>query len=172
MGPFTWFETVLLTVLAVGVLAHVAALLAFGRRVRELTRQTTLLSDSARSEAFAAIRNQILVIDHLFVTHPELRPYFYGGREPPPDDELLAQRIAAAAETVLDVFEVVLLQRKLFVPVWPSSTWENYMAHLFARSPALCRFLEETQTWFPPELVFLMREARDDGARRLAKDRD
>ena len=72
---------------------------------------------------------------------------------------MLRHRIIAAAETVLDVFGVIVLHRERFAEVWSTNTWDEYMRHVFARSPFLCSYLRDVHTWFPQELIRLADEA-------------
>ena len=117
-STLTLHEGLSLAISAAGFVAVIASILLLLRQTRELSRQTSHIADSARADVFDRVQAQMFIIDQLFVTHPELRPYFYEGK-PPDDEQLLRQRLLAAAEMILDVFEVIVLHQKYFVGVWP-----------------------------------------------------
>ena len=157
-STLTVHEGLSLAISAAGFVAVIATILLLLRQTRELSRQTSHIADSARADAFDRVQAQMFIIDQLFVTHPELRPYFYEGK-PPADDQLLRQRLLAAAEMVLDVFEVIVLHQKYFVGVWPGGTWEVYMRRVFTHSPVLHDYLDANADWYPTELTEIMRRS-------------
>jgi hypothetical protein len=122
-GSLSLYETLSLTISVAGFVTVIASILLLLRQTRELSRQTHLIANASIEGAFDRVRAQMFVIDELFLAHPDLRAYFYEGHTYQGSDELLRQRLSAAAETILDVFEVVLLHRRFFPHVWPQETW-------------------------------------------------
>lgn len=157
ISSLSLYEALSLTISAGGFLTIVGSILLLLRQTRELARQTQLIASSSLEGSFDRLRAQMFTIDEIFLSQPDLRPYFYEGRRLEEGDDLLRQRVSAAAETILDVFEVVVLNRKYFTHVWPQETWDRYITHVFAQSPFLCEYLGNTASWFPGELTELMR---------------
>jgi hypothetical protein len=155
----TTYETLSLVVSLGGFTAVVLTLSIFLRQTRAMAEQARLLAESARRDSFDRVAAQAFLLDQLFLDYPEVRPYFYEGKLLSDEDPVLRHRIAAAAETVLDVFGVIVLHRERFAEVWSSNTWDEYMRHVFARSPFLCSYLRDVHKWFPPDLVRIADEA-------------
>ena len=63
---------------------------------------------------FDHIATRAFVLDQMFLQYPEVRPYFYERESLPDEDNVLRHRIIAAAETMLDVFGVIVLHRERF----------------------------------------------------------
>lgn len=147
------YQQLSLAVSAAGFLAVIISVLI-------LARQTSAVARTTRMQAFVSVRDQMLAIDELFLRYPDLRPYFYGGRYPSKDDPQLINRAETVAETILDLFEVVILQRERFAIAWSKETWDAYMSHMFASSRFLCDYLDRSAGWFPEELVTLKRRAQ------------
>ncbi len=101
----------------------------------------------------------MFAMDQLFITYPDLRPYFYLGKEISEGDPNYA-RVLAIAEFLLDYFGSILIQHRRFPQIWPTNWWEPYFTHVFANSPILCWYLESTVDWYHEELVGLMKKAK------------
>ena len=84
-----------------------------------------------------------LAEDEIFINHPELRPYFYAGKELEPNDPLRHQ-VHAAAEYILDFFDSLESQLKKYPSLWihEKREWEANIVDQCAWSPVLCRYLD------------------------------
>ena len=120
-----------------------------------MTTQTRFVAESLKDSAYENIRTLMMTINQIFINQPELRPYFYLGKEITNDDELLQQKLAAISEAILDLFESILLHREHFPQIWPADEWDAYIKSVFANSPVLCGYLESNKDWYIPDLMHL-----------------
>ena len=95
-------------------------------------------------------------INNLFITYPEFRPYFYSGKDIQESDPNYGRAISIA-EAILDVFDIILIQKDHLPKVWDTPWWDNYVADSFANSPILCRHLELLDTWYTNDIKEKMR---------------
>ncbi|MGY3520623.1 hypothetical protein [Micromonospora haikouensis] len=86
-------------------------------------------------------------LDKTFIEHPEIRPYFYGGKPLAADDPQLP-RVQAVAELVLDSFEWIWYKRKSF-DAENGGGWKAYMVDTFSSSPALQTHYAKSASWYP-----------------------
>lgn len=159
--------------LAISVAGFTAVIISIGlliRQAQEGTRQTKLMSESLRNSAFYADANYMFAADDIFIDHPELRPYFYSGKDIRKDD-LTYDKVIAVAEFLLDFFGCILLKIQHYPQdpqIWPCNWWEEYIIDSFANSPILCEYLESVKTWYIPELM----EAKRKGEKRRQQKAD
>jgi hypothetical protein len=108
------------------------------------------------------ITNNSLTVDKLFITNPELRPYFYNKKGINKDDNLY-ETVSATAEYLLDYYDSLLVHMKLapYLNDYYRKSWESNIIDSFLWSPILCSYLEENKTWFSPELYSLYEKARN-----------
>jgi hypothetical protein len=125
---------------------------------RVIVAQTRYALQSVESNVFGVITTQSLNGDEVFVKHPELRAFFYSGKDLAPDDPLYHQ-VYAAAEYTLDYFDSLSTQLRRYPQVWryERESWEKNIIHMFAWSPVLCRYLEKNKAWYNDDLISLMR---------------
>jgi hypothetical protein len=107
MDP-TWSQTYAGWVAAAGTwLANVLIIVSFLFIRREIAKAQRAID----STAFQGISTVWVDIDKFFVEHPELRPYFYHGKDLDPQvDDLTRWRVQATAEMLLDCFTNIYRQ--------------------------------------------------------------
>jgi hypothetical protein len=98
----------------------------------------------------------MLALDRVFLDHPELRPYFYEGKDLDKSDPLYAQ-VEAVAEMHLDVFDYNLNYRLHFPNEYHfPEGHESFIHEMLAHSPVMRRRLEKKGAWYSPELRALL----------------
>jgi hypothetical protein len=119
--------------------------------------QAQHLARSVESGAYQSITTELLELHKLYLEHPELRPYFRGGRDIRPDDPNYGPTLVLA-EYQLDFFDSFWVQSEQMPnildrggPEWQS--WLAYMRDSFALSPIMCRHLDSIKSWYTPEFV-------------------
>lgn len=127
------------------------------------------LNKSLRSSTFEAGRGHLFDFNQIFINNPDLRPYFYSGKELNEDDPNY-DKVMAMAENFQDFMDSVLMQRKSFPRIWPKSWWIPYFKDIFANSPVLCRSLRSTSNWYQPELIKLMEQGEALRQKRIQQD--
>lgn len=142
--------------------------LVFQNRI--IVAQTRYAAQSVESNVYSTVTSQNLGTDELFLKYPELRPYFYGGRQLHEDDPHSAMALAAA-EYLLDSYDAQMMQLKKYPGLWRSEkgSWEANISDMFAWSPLLCRFLEAHAAWYGDDLLSLKtagEKKRDKGGRQ------
>jgi hypothetical protein len=125
---------------------------------RTIVMQTRFNLQSVESSVFGTVTNQSLASDEMFVRYPELRPYFYAGKNLEEGDPR-AEQVKALAEYYLDYFQSQSTQLQKYPNLWryEKKEWEANIIDMFAWSPVLCRYLEINRGWFNEELVALKR---------------
>ncbi len=137
---------------------------------RVIVMQTQYASQSVESNVFGNITNQALNADDICLRFPEVRPYFYAGRDITQSDPLY-DRVYAAAEYLLDFFDSLSTQVKKYPQLWryEKDAWEANITDMFAWSPVLCRYLEANKDWYNDNLLVLKKAGemkRQKGAKR------
>ncbi|QHT55028.1 hypothetical protein GXP71_02290 [Cellulomonas sp. H30R-01] len=138
MGDFSMGTSEVIAGLA--LTASIISLLISWRSAHRSTKITT----------YRSATDLTLDIDHQFVEHPELRPYFYQGREPSDVDATLSARVDAMAELMLDCFECIWDIRKTYSAA-DRISWGHYILDMLGTSPAMQRMFAERrpQDWYP-----------------------
>jgi hypothetical protein len=123
---------------------------------RTIVMQTRFNLESVESSVFGTVTNQSLASDEMFVRYPELRPYFYSGKNLEEGDPR-ADQVKALAEYYLDYFQSLSTQLKKYPHLWryEKREWEANIVDMFAWSPALCRYLDANPDWYSEELAAL-----------------
>lgn len=116
-----------------------------------LSRQTHEAAKSNESGAYSNIANHMFEIDQVFINHPNLRPYFYEGAEIKPEASDY-QQVLAVAETILDFFDAILVQKPYLKKLWQGNWWDTYIEDGFRNSPVLCRRIDSGKNWYSDEL--------------------
>jgi hypothetical protein len=160
--PLTLYEIFSLANYAIVLIALIISLYLVRLQAREMASQTKSLVASLESNTYQNIPAQMFTLDEIFINHPELRPYFYSGKEIGEDDSNY-QRVLATAEFVLDLFGTSFDLMPRYPQNWPRSAWEEYVKDFFANSPILCKFLSSNSAWYPKELLTLMNAAEIRG---------
>jgi hypothetical protein len=101
-----------------------------------------------------------LALDRVFLDHPELRPYFYEGKDLDKADPLYP-KVEAVADTHLDVYGYGLSYRARFPDQYHDpKAYEHCVRDMLALSPVMRRRLEKKAEWFSPELRELLKGTR------------
>lgn len=123
---------------------------------RNITMQTKLSLESVEANVYGTVMSQALAQDEVFIKHPELRPYFYQGKELSPDDSL-CHKVWAIAEYLLDFYDSLEKQLKNYPHLWihEKKTWQANTIDMFAWSPVLCLYLDANREWYSESLYAL-----------------
>ncbi len=123
---------------------------------RIIVAQTKFALQSVQGNVFSTVTGQNLQTDELFLRDPELRPYFYGGKDIAAGDPL-SERVKAAAEFLLDYYDSQTEQLKKYPEIWryEQGSWEANISDMFAWSPVLCRYAEANKAWYGEDLLHL-----------------
>jgi len=137
---------------------------------RIIVAQTRYASQSVESNVFSTVTGQNLGTDDIFLRFPELRPYFYLGKDISAGDPL-SERVKAVAEYLLDYYDSQTTQLKKYPGIWryEKGSWEANISDMFAWSPVLCRYLEANKEWYDDDLMILKtagEKKRDRGGRQ------
>ena len=131
--------------------------------------QSGKVAKSIAANILHTAANQTITLDRLFVERPELRPYFYDCKPLDDKDEKSAQ-VHAAAELMLDVFDVVADQSKNFAEYYERpEAWDNWITDMFATSPVLRSKLQQSSDWYDYKLQRLYEKGQIKGARGACK---
>jgi hypothetical protein len=134
-----------LVISALGFTAVIISIRTAQEQLSCTTAQTSLL---IKDRSLATV----LALDKLFLDYPEIRPYFYEGKDL---DEAhpLYPKVEAAAEMHLDVFDYNISFRKSFPQQYhhPEAS-ECYIRDMLAKSPVMRRRLTKKAEWFSPDL--------------------
>ncbi len=121
-----------------------------------ISMQTSYALQSVEGSIYSNITTQSLAEDEIFINHPELRPYFYAGKELGPNDPL-RHEVHATAEYLLDFFDSLESQLKKYPSLWihEKREWEANIVDQCAWSPVLCHYLDANRNWYSEELFTL-----------------
>ena len=150
------FQRFSLTISAIGLVISALGFTAVIVSIWTAQQQMAFVGAQTRLQVRDRTLGNVLALDRAFLDHPELRPYFYGGKDLDKSDPLYA-RVEAVAEMHLDVFDYNLHHRRLFPNEYhfPEGN-ENFVREMLAQSPIMRRHLEKNAAWFSPELRALL----------------
>jgi hypothetical protein len=125
-------------------------------------------STSTIASLYEEVAERMLDIDRLFITNPEMRPYFYESKPLPPSGKGIAyHRCLAIAETFLDFMDLVVVLRDITDSFKTShvfrrhlNEWSKYFLDLYDTSPAIRKLLEEHEDWYSDQLVALLKKGK------------
>jgi hypothetical protein len=153
---FTPYELISLILSFLGLISIVAGLLSlvfFYRQTREIAIQTQHSQESLQSAAYQAIANHEMDVDRLFIERPNLRPYFFGGREISETNPDYA-RAESIADYDLDFIDSAQSQLKyLKNPEIDMNAWQQFFDDSFTNSPILCKRLLKLANWYKKDFV-------------------
>ena len=98
--------------------------------------------------AYQNMTAQMADMDRFFLEHLDLRPYFFGGKEPPrAADE--HDRVQAVAEMYVNLMDNVLTQAPALNRDGIAADWAAYFRDVYETSPAIREFwAEHGSDWF------------------------
>jgi hypothetical protein len=138
-----------LLISALGFTAVIFSIWTAQGQLSYMAAQTTLqVKDRSLSNTLA--------LDRVFLDLPELRPYFYEGKDLDEADPLYP-KVEAVADMHLDVYGYGLSYRICFPDQYHHpKAYEHCVRDMLAQSPVMRRRLEKKAAWFAPELRELL----------------
>lgn len=120
----------------IGLAGVIMSVILLAWQTRAVAQQTkisnAIASASVISNSTTGLREVLL----LFIEHPELRPYFYGAKNPPLHGRN-HERLVTVAEILADILEEGLAANNLVRTARLSGEWPNYCCDLLSTSPVL-----------------------------------
>ena len=157
----TPYEAISLILSIISSVTVVLSLYLVYRQTSIFAKQTEYVARSLTESLSESMNNQSHEISQLFVSYPELRPYFYYSQ---PIDETHPDyhRAEAVAEVILDIFYTMSGQAQRFVKDAGVSgeeggLWQEYVGDAFALSPILVNILTKRQGWYGQRMVEQMK---------------
>jgi hypothetical protein len=159
--PMTLYELLSLVISVAGFVTVIITLVLLMRQTREMTAQSNYAAGSLSKSVFETAAGRNLAVDEVFINDPELRPYFYSGKDISEDDPYY-DKVIAVADFILDFFDYILLQPQYLPQISPRQSWKPYITDTFANSPVLCRHLNKAKDrgWHSNDLVAIMRDGK------------
>jgi hypothetical protein len=122
-----------------------------------LYRQNRIFSRQLVTSQSHNITDYSLEISRLFLAHPDMRPYFFGGQaiaEGHPD----YLRAESLAEVILDILwtmqaEARRIDGREFANNSMRSAWDDYVDGFFITSPVMVSFLTKRGAWYGDEMT-------------------
>ena len=150
-------DIVQVAIAILGFVGVIVSLLYLATQTKEVTRQSKSLEESIRVQVYQGLSSDMLGIDRVFIEHPELRPYFYEGKELSQDSPIYNMALSAA-EMKLDFYDTVLIQMTHFAQSL-ADNWKDGVRYAFALSPIMRTMLVTHKSWYTDELVELAEKA-------------
>jgi hypothetical protein len=136
-------------------------------QIRVANVQNQHLARQVETGAYQSVANELLELHKLYLEHPELRPYFRGGRDIRPDDPNYPKALVLA-EYQLDFFDSFWMQSQQMPQLldrrgraW--GAWTAYMQDSFSMSPVMCRHLDSVKSWYTSDFVAFARQSCPKG---------
>ena len=131
-----------------GVIINGLALVGVIVSLLLLRAQGLAQRDATLVIAYQNMTAQMADMDRFFLENLDLRPYFFGGKEPPrAQDE--HDRVLAVAEMYVNLMDNVLTQSPALNRDGIAADWEAYFRGVYETSPALREFwAEHGREWF------------------------
>ncbi len=137
------------TLAVLGFVVAIAATLITAWQSREVAKQTRLSNALAGTSTLAASLEHLHAVLLIFIERPELRPYFYGGRQAPVDG-LERERVLALSEFLIDVIESTLHATRVVEAFREhADDWDDYARFLLGSSPSIREHLSDHPRWAP-----------------------
>jgi hypothetical protein len=155
--PLTKFERLSLAISAAAVLISALGFTAVIVSIRTAQEEMGYVGAQTSLQIRDRSLANVLALDRVFLEHPELRPYFYNGKDLDETDPLYPQ-VEAVAEMHLDVFDYNLNYRILFPQQYhhPEAE-ESFIREMLASSPVMRRRLIKKREWFSPYLQDMLK---------------
>ena len=157
--PLSKFQRLSLTLSAIGLVISALGFTAVIVSIR--TAQEQLRNTAAQTSILTRDRSlsNVLALHRIFLDHPELRLYFFEGKDLEKSDPLYPQ-VEAVADMHLNLFAYNLDYRLITgesYGVFPEDGdspegYKSYIRSRLALSPVMRRRLEQKPDWFSPHL--------------------
>ncbi len=146
-------DATLLSLQLIGLVLQVLALLGLAvyltllyKQLREMNKQTGILSKATNASVYSNIPIMMIGIDRFFVDYPELKLYFYNNVAVPKGHPDYGQAYTAA-EMLVDFMDGVIVNER-YMEDYPWEAWESYFRDLYRSSPILREYWEERSYWY------------------------
>jgi hypothetical protein len=140
---------------AIGAIGSLAiAIIGFGILIYQIRQ----LERAIRGDTQSGLYVQTFEIMKFIADNPEIRPYFYDGKELRPEDESY-NLIMTATEIVADFFEHVVLQKANL----PSEVWQKWCFQIqktYSNSPTLQEYYTTNKLAYSVDVVTLCEEGK------------
>jgi len=163
LKKLTTYEIISLIISGLGLVSIILLII----QTRAMTTQTKQLSDSLESAALTNISSQEFEINKIFFEHPELRPYFFDGKDIDETNKDYA-RVFALASLRHDFIATFFYQSK-YIPEFQSENnqtwqlWDRYIKDIYAKSPVMCKHLERAADYDSPAFIEFGRQSCSQG---------
>ena len=148
--PLSRFQRLSLTLSAIGLVISALGFTAVIVSIQTAQRQMSYAAAQTRILSRDRSLCNVLELHRIFLNHPELRPYFFEGKDIKETDPLYPQ-VEAVADMHLDVFAYNLDYRLVFPDDYRRpERYKRYIRSRLALSPVLRRRLEQKADWFSP----------------------
>jgi hypothetical protein len=150
--PLSRFERYSLMISVIGLVISAFGFTAVLISFRDAREQMGYLAAQTKILARDRSLSNVLELHRVFLNHPELRPYFFEGKDIKETDPLYPQ-VEAVADMHLDAFAYNLDYRLVFPDDWRRPEgYKDYIRSRLALSPVMRRRLEQKTDWFSPHL--------------------
>jgi hypothetical protein len=157
--PLSRFQLFSLTLSAVGLVISALGFTAVIVSIRTAQEQLRHTEAQARILTRGRSLGNVLALHRIFLDHPQLRPYFFEGKDLEMSDPLYPQ-VEAVADMHLNLFAYNLDYRLITgesYGVFPEDGdspegYKSYIRSRLALSPVMRRRLEQKGEWFSPHL--------------------
>ena len=150
--PLSRFQRLSLALSAVGLVVSALGFTAVIISIRTAQEQMSYMAAQTRVQIRDRSLSNVLTLHRIFLDHPELRPYFFEGKDLAESDPLYP-KVEAVADMHLDVFAYNLDYRLVFPDDYRRpEDYRRYIRSRLALSPAMRRRLEKRAEWFSPYL--------------------
>jgi hypothetical protein len=150
--PLSKFQRLSLTLSAIGLVISALGFTAVIVSIRTAQEQMSYMATQTRVLTRDRSVANVLTLHRIFLDHPELRPYFFEGKDLKESDPLYP-KVEAVADMHLDVFAYNLDYRLLFPDDYRrAEDYKLYIRSMLALSPVMRRRLETKGEWFSPYL--------------------
>ena len=150
--PLSRFQRLSLAISAIGLVISALGFTAVIVSIRTAQEQMGHMAAQTRILTRDRSLFNVLTLHRVFLDHPELRPYFFEGKDLKESDPLYPQ-VEAVADMHLDVFAYNLDYRLVFPDDYRSpESYKRYIRSRLALSPVMRRRLEKRADWFSPYL--------------------
>ena len=156
--PLSRFQRLSLALSVVALLISALGFAAVIFSIQTAQGQMNYMNAQTRVQIRDRSLSNCLSLHKIFLDQPELRPYFFEGKDLKESDPLYP-KVVAVAEMHLDVFAYNLDYRLVFPDDYRRpEDYKRYICSRLALSPVMRRHLEKHAEWFSPYLQHL-----DDG---------
>ena len=150
--PLSKFLRLSLTLSAIALVISALGFTAVIVSIRTAQGQMSYMAAQTRILTRDRSLCNVLTLHRVFLDHPELRPYFFEGKDLEESDPLYP-KVATVADMHLDVFAYNMDYRLVFPDDWRRPEgYKDYIRSRLALSPVMRRRLEKKADWFSPYL--------------------